>query len=319
MNTVKRKLRTLIQWLDPLIALMALPAGALLKAVRYFGIHELPQTRTMLRKIGVFPIRNHYYEPMIEFNFKRPLWQERHLPGIALDLEAQLQLLKTLDYQEGLLRFFKETPEGFDLSNINFQSGDMEMWFNIVRHFKPKRLIEIGSGYSTILAIEAIKQNKQDDPAYQCRHSCIEPFEMKWLEQTPVEVVRKKVEDLDLSLFKELEENDILFIDSSHMIRPQGDVLFEYLEVLPSLKKGVIVHIHDIFTPRDYPETWVVDEVRFWNEQYLLEAFLTGNPEWKILAAVNYLKHHAFNELKAVCPFLTESREPGSFYIQKVA
>ncbi|MFQ3597910.1 MAG: class I SAM-dependent methyltransferase [Chloroherpetonaceae bacterium] len=316
---MKKKLRTLVQWLDPLIALIAFPAGALLKAIRYFGIHELPRTKKMLGKIGVFPIRNHYYEPLIEFNFKRPLSQERHLPGIALNLEAQIQFLKTIHYQEGLLRFFNETPEAFDLNNINFQSGDVEMWFSIVRHFKPKRLIEIGSGYSTILAIEAIKQNKQDDPAYECRHRCIEPFEMKWLEQTPVEVVRKKVEDLDITLFQELEENDILFIDSSHMIRPQGDVLFEFLEVLPMLKKGVVVHIHDIFTPRDYPEKWVIDEVRFWNEQYLLEAFLTGNPEWKVLAAVNYLKHRAFNELKAVCPFLTEAREPGSFYIQKTA
>ncbi len=315
---MKKKLRALIRALDPLIALLALPAGALLKSVRYFGIHELPQTKKMLGKIGVFPIRNHYYEPMIAFNFARPLSQERPLPGISLNLEEQKKFLNALRYSDGLVRFLNENPNAFDWNNLNFQSGDAEMWFNVVRHFKPKRLIEIGSGYSTILAIEALKQNKQDDPTYQCHHRCIEPFEMKWLEQTPVDVVRKKVEEVDVSLFEELEENDILFIDSSHMIRPQGDVLFEYLEVLPVLKKGVVVHIHDIFTPRDYPEKWVVDEVRFWNEQYLLEAFLTTNAEWKILAAVNYLKHNAFEELKKVCPFLTAEREPGSFYIQKV-
>ena len=74
---------------------------------------------------------------------------------------------------------------------------------------------------------------------------------------------------------------DILFIGSSHVIRPQGDVLFEYLELLPTLKRGVIVHVHDIFSPRDYPQSWLLDEVRLWNEQYLLEAFLTDNEHWK--------------------------------------
>jgi len=126
------------------------------------------------------------------------------------------------------------------------------------------------------------------------------------------------VEDVEPGFFSELEENDILFIDSSHVIRPQGDVLFEYLELLPSLNKGVIVHIHDIFSPRNYPEQWLKDEVRLWNEQYLLEAFLCHNSHWKIIGALNYLHHHYYEELKRVAPFLTPGHEPGSFYIQKI-
>jgi hypothetical protein len=142
---------------------------------------------------------------------------------------------------------------------------------------------------------------------------------MPWLEETSVSVVRSKVEDVELSFFSKLEENDILFIDSSHIIRPQGDVLFEYIELLPSLRKGVIVHIHDIFSPKNYPKEWLEDKVLFWNEQYLLEAFLTHNSTWKVVGALNYLHHNHYEKFKTVAPFLTLEREPCSFYIQKIA
>jgi hypothetical protein len=88
--------------------------------------------------------------------------------------------------------------------------------------------------------------------------------------------------------------------------------------VLPTLNKGVIVHFHDIFSPKDYKHDWLFNKVRLWNEQYLLEAFLSNNPSWSILAAVNHLKHHHFDALKTVCPRLTRDREPASFYIQKL-
>ena len=167
------------------------------------------------------------------------------------------------------------------------------------------------------MAWKAILKNQEDDSRYLCKHVCIEPYEKPWLEQLGVSVLRQRVEDSDKKLFSELENGDILFIDSSHVIRPQGDVLFEYLELLPTLKPGVIVHVHDIFSPRDYPRHWLVDRVLFWGEQYLLEAFLTSNKSWKILAALNYLHHDHPEKLKAVCPNLTSRHEPGSFYIQK--
>jgi hypothetical protein len=168
------------------------------------------------------------------------------------------------------------------------------------------------------MARRALNANVREDSSYTCEHVLVEPYEQDWLEQLGVTVIREKVENCDMRMFAELDAGDILFIDSSHMIRPRGDVLFEYLEILPILKVGVIVHIHDIFSPRDYPAEWVVDEVRFWNEQYLLEAFLTSNKDWKVLGALNLLQHHHFDELRDKCPFLTEDRQPGSFYIERV-
>ena len=110
-----------------------------------------------------------------------------------------------------------------------------------------------------------------------------------------------------------------MFIDSSHIIRPQGDVLFEILEILPVLSSGVIVHIHDIFSPKDYPDKWILKEHRLWNEQYLLEAFLSNNRDFEIIGSLNYLMHNYPKELKSVSPILNkqENREPGSFWIRK--
>ncbi len=184
---------------------------------------------------------------------------------------------------------------------------------------RPSRIIEIGSGQSTLVAARAVARNRSEVPDYSCKHICIEPYENRWLEKTSVTVIRQPVEQIERSFFSQLEDRDLLFIDSSHMIKPQGDVLAEYLEILPSLASGVIVHIHDIFSPRDYPANWVLDEVRFWNEQYLVEAFLTGNREWKIIGSLNFLYHNHHEALKAKCPFLTRKNEPGSFYLQRVS
>jgi len=165
----------------------------------------------------------------------------------------------------------------------------------------------------------AVKANQFENKNYTCNHTCIEPYEQPWLEQLDVKLIREKVEHLDYSIFKNLEKNDILFIDSSHIIRPEGDVLFEYLELLPLLKPGVIVHIHDIFTPKNYLDNWVITEHRLWNEQYILEAFLTLNKEFKIIGALNFLHHNYSDEFDKKHPLSAQNKghEPGGFWIQR--
>ena len=119
---------------------------------------------------------------------------------------------------------------------------------------------------------------------------CIEPYEMPWLEAAPVTVRRERVEDVPTEVFSSLEAGDILFIDSSHMIRPQGDVVHEYLQILPVVKSGVFIHIHDIFLPREYPFEWLDVHGLLWNEQYLLEALLSGGTTYRMIGALNWLK-----------------------------
>lgn len=295
---------------------------SILKKIRLIGLYHFPYCKKAIFKIGVFPILNHYYEPQFDFReSKQPLSQDRMLQGIKWNTAEQRKLLSAFSFSHELLDIPKDKTDKleFYLNNGSFGSGDAEFWYQLIRLIKPKRIIEVGSGNSTLMAIKAIEKNIEQDPNFQCKHVCIEPYEMPWLEKTGVSVERKKIEDVELSFFSQLEKNDILFIDSSHIIRPQGDVLYEYLELLPTLKEGVIVHIHDIFSPRNYPKEWIEEGVLFWNEQYLLEAFLSHNNSWKILGALNYLQHNYHDDLKSVTPFLTSNSEPGSFYIQKIA
>ena len=273
-------------------------------------------------KVGVLPVTDHYYHPLInpEKHLTKSLREDRKLKGIDLNVSEQIELLQSFRYNEELLKFPLEKTHDteFYYNNPSYGSGDAEYLYNTVRHFKPERIIEIGSGNSTLMVKNAIAQNKKENSGYTCRHICIEPYEQLWLDKAEVELKREKVESIDTSYFQLLEKNDILFIDSSHIIRPQGDVLFEYLELLPTLKSGVLVHVHDIFTPKDYLDEWVYTH-KLWNEQYLLEAFLTFNSEFRIIGALNYLSHNHIKEFAAKCPVFAqqEDREPGAFWMVK--
>lgn len=319
---MKRLIKKILPVADIIMMPLVYPASWLLKNIRRAGVHRLPLCKSALMNVGVFPILNHYYEPQFDNSSPRlDFSEDRNLPGIDWNVSGQLETLERFGFSHELADIPQDKPAAteFYFNNGAFESGDAEYWYQLIRAIKPKRIIEVGSGYSTLMAIKAIDRNHKDDPIYECEHICVDPYEMPWLEKTGVSVVRKKVEDLDPFVFSKLYENDVLFIDSSHIIRPQGDVLFEYLELLPLLNKGVIVHVHDIFSPKNYLRQWLQDEVRFWNEQYLLEAFLTHNSKWKIVGALNYLHHHHYEKLKSVAPFLSPESEPGSFYIQKIA
>jgi hypothetical protein len=291
----------------------------LLKMIRKFNVkRNFPLAHKIFIQLGIFPIRDHYYDPL--FNPKhlsKPLETPRNLSAIDFNIEGQLDLLRHFQYSEEILEL-TEKKDFFDFNNNSFNHLDADMWYNYIRHFKPKRIIEIGSGNSTKLATLAIAKNKEKDASYQCEHICIEPYEMPWLESLNIKVYRDKVEAFPLDFFMQLEANDILFIDSSHVLRPQGDVLFEFLEILPVLKQGVIVHIHDIFSPQDYPHQWVVDDNRLWNEQYLLEAFLSYNNQWQITSALNLLRLNHRENLVKSCPNALSGAFCGSFYIQRI-
>ena len=284
------------------------------------GGRRLKFSRNLLKKSGVYPIRNHYYFPLFDDSkLKKSLRKERYLPSINLNKDNQIKFLKNLNFSDELINMNLEkrqsSPLDFCIYNQSFESGDAEFLYQMVRFFKPKKIIEIGSGESTKIVIKALENNFLEN-SIKTNHICIEPYENKWLEKTGVKVIRRLVEDCDKKMFDDLGTDDILFIDSSHIIKPQGDVLKEYLEIIPNLKKGVIVHVHDIFTPRDYLDRWIREDVYFWNEQYLLEVLISNTEKYEILAALNYLKHIDFYMLKEICPYLKKNREPASFYFR---
>lgn len=279
----------------------------------------LPRFQKLADRSG-FQLRSvHYYEPTYrETDLPKDTTGERSLPGIDLREEAQLALLKSLTFADELrlIPMDKPSKAEFGYRNNMFGPGDAEVYYSMIRSRKPRRILEIGSGNSTLMALLAIAANRSEDPAYDCEVTCIEPYEVAWLESTGVAVVRERVETVALDRFAGLAENDILFIDSSHVIRPFGDVLREFQEIVPSLAPGVLIHVHDIFTPRDYPELWLRSQRRLWNEQYLLEAFLAFNDRFHIVCANNWLKHNHWEAFHAACPMMTPEQEPGGFWIQ---
>lgn len=289
------------------------------------GIHKTIFADKIFMNLGVLPIRDQYYQPLInpKKHLKKALQEDRNLPGINFNISCQLNILNSFNYNNELIKFpidkLNSDKPQFYYNNNSFMSGDAEYLYNMIRYFKPQKMIEIGSGASTLISIEAFLKNKSIDPNYKYEHICIEPYEQPWLEETQAIIVREKVENINIEMFKSLNRNDILFIDSSHMIRPQGDVLFEFLEVLPVLNSGVLVHIHDIFSPKDYLESWIMKEHILWNEQYLLEAFLTQNNDFEIIGSLNFLKHNQKGKLESKCPILEKQnyREPGSFWIRR--
>ena len=316
--------RMCLPLIDLVLVPFALAASLVMKVIRRAKVSRLPRTTKVFRRVGVYPILDHYYEPLFNpAHLTKPLAADRNLSGIDWNVSEQLTLLAKFSYNNELVEFPLDTLEhlGYYYRNGVFESGDAEILYSMIRFFKPRRIVEIGSGQSTLLSASAVKENHFEDSDYSCDHVCVEPYENKWLDQIGVTIIREPVESLGISMFQDLERNDILFIDSSHIIRPQGDVLFEMFDILPVLKPGVLIHVHDIFSPRDYLEEWIQTDIRFWNEQYLLEAFLSYNSEFEVVAALNFLKHQYPDELSAVCPVLREQlsyREPGSFWLRRV-
>lgn len=318
---LKKFLRKLLPIIDITFIPLLLVSAPIFKAFAILNGKKLPRSRQLLRSIGVYPIRDHYYQPLFQnTRLRYSLRSKRNLPGIKFNENYQLNFLKNLSYSDEILNYkidkILKKNFYFDINNGSFKSGDAEFLYQIIRHFKPKNIIEIGSGNSTrIASLARIKNEKLDN--VKTKHICIEPYRAKFLDGlNGVKVIENIVEKCDKKIFNSLSKNDLLFIDSSHIIRPQGDVLFEYLELLPILNQGVIVHIHDIFTPRDYLNDWFDNQVLLWNEQYLLEALLSNTNRYEILAALNFLKHDHYKELSKVCPFIDENREPGSIYLR---
>lgn len=303
---------------DLVVALIVAILLPILKITRKYGVENFPLQLGLFKLWGVFPIRNHYYEPKFVYDGSFDANLPRALP-FSFNLEEQIESLQSLSKPLELGQLNKETvgDESFYVHNPNFGAGDVELYYLLIRDKKPKRIIEIGSGFSTKLSLLALEQNKKE--GFEGELTCIEPFEMPFLDQVEgITVIRKQVETLPISLFESLLVNDILFIDSSHIIRPGDDLLFIYFQILPILQKGVLIHIHDIFTPRHYPQEWLTKKMRFWNEQYLLEAFLYNNEGFKIIFAANHLVKTDFEAAKKVLIHLKADSEPSSFWMEKL-
>jgi len=310
---------------DRLMSLLVRPCGWVLRHVRTRGLMRLPRTSEVLARMGLLPVRDHYYEPYVrESGLRRRLEDPRPLPGLDLCAGAQLELLRSFAGTDELSDIPMEPePLRYGYRNRTFGPVDAGLLHHVVRHLQPRRIVEVGCGMSTLVIRRALE--RRGEP---CDHVCIEPFEQPWLEELPVRVIREPIERMDpVPLAGSLGAGDLLFVDSSHVVKPQGDVLFVFQELLPRLAPGVVVHFHDIFTPRDYPSSWVLEARVLWAEQYLLESLLCDNPGWQVILSANMPAEEHHEALAEALPILRTHPKgilpglspvfPNSFYIRR--
>ena len=236
----------------------------------------------------------HYYEPIPDFRSitTEQITRRRDFPTIDFGWDDQLALLNDLAVHHDDL-----STLDFNFNNGYFSGFDAAVYYSLIRHLKPQRIIEIGGGYSTQLASKALAANGSGSMI------CIEPYPERLNGAGPtVELIQKRVEEIDVNFFSCLTANDILFIDSSHTVKFGSDVCYEFLDVLPRLAPGVWVHVHDIFFPHDYPAEWLMERRMALNEQYLLEAFLSFNKQFRVTLANYWVSLDHGNETRRLWP-----------------
>jgi hypothetical protein len=279
------------------------------------------------QSLGVHVVPAHFYQPIPNTReLDERIWSRvSRLPGLRLNEDHQVRRLADFSKKYGgeYCQFPSEPtsqPSHYFVNNGSFESVDGEILYCMIRDLKPQRIFEIGSGNSTYLAAQAALKNREE--GNPCDLVAFEPY--------PNEVLRSgfpglsqlhpvKAQEILLETFDQLRDSDILFIDSSHVLKIGSDVQYLYLEVLPRLREGVVIHVHDVFLPADYPRSWVMDRHIFWNEQYLLQAFLACNRDFEIQWAASYMHRTHPGQLAAAFPSYNPTMHmPGSFWIKRV-
>jgi hypothetical protein len=286
------------------------------------ALHDLGEARDAFR----FAPPGHFLSPIPSLKdvrrdeerlFRRP----NELAGIELNEARQLELLKRFRTYYAELPFPENQTSGYRyfFDNPMYSYSDAIFLYCMLRHLRPRRVIEVGSGYSSCVTLDTNERFFRNELA--C--TFIEPAPAVLLslitaeDRERVEIIEKRVQDVDVSKFMQLEENDVLFIDSTHVSKIGSDVNYIFSEVLPSLSRGVYVHFHDVFFPFEYPRDWIY-QGRVWSEAYLLRAFLTFNSAFEIVLFNTYLEHFHREEFERHMPLCLRN-EGASIWLRRVA
>lgn len=247
------------------------------------------------------------------------LWHDRPSPpGIEWNFDAQLQEVRRIapHFAElGDVPFDPPPgPPSYHWANDFWRGGDAMVHYALLRATRPRRVVEIGAGWSSLLLAQALERNEAEgtEPATVDQ---IEPYPRRELLSALPDHWRLHdtvLQRADLKLFESLEDGDICFYDGSHVARAASDVVWFFFEVLPRLRPGVLVHLHDICWPADYPDEWILERGQTWNEQYVLQAFLMYNTAFELLICNSMLYHHHKDEIDALYSVTPETQHSGS-------
>lgn len=296
-------------------------AGRLKLARNFLG-----RVRWIKKIIKLHVPPGHYYSPIpsIEevllreneiFNFR-----SKEIPGIDLNEEEQINLFNKLKdfYNELPFESIKKGALRFYFGNGYFDHQDAIILYCMIRYLRPKKIIEVGSGFSSCIILDI------NELFFDNTISCtfIEPYPkrlhslIKKSDSDRNNIIQRKLQDVDMSKFTELNAGDVLFIDSTHVSKIGSDVNYIFFKVIPLIKKGVYIHFHDIFYPFEYPKKWVCEQGKAWNEAYLLRAFLQYNNEYKIQIFNDFFERFHKDRLTNGMPKCIKNS--GSIWIKKV-
>jgi len=282
----------------------------------------------MLDDCGYTP--GHYYSPIpklaeVEANQDRIFGtRPNSIHGIDLRRSQQFELL------ERFAQLYSEVPFDFSARNTTglryqapgawYRYSDVVFLYSMLRHFRPRQVIEVGSGFSSAVMMDVNDLFMNGE----MKLTFIEPVPdrldrmLRPADREKYSVVTDFIQNVELSRFRQLDANDVLFIDTSHVSKVGSDVNHLIFEVLPVLRPGVLIHFHDIFYPFELPRGWVLETKLFWNENYLLRALLTGSREYEIVAFNSYLHSEFeawFQDHMPVC--LTDRDNTGSIWLRR--
>ncbi len=281
-----------------------------------------PRVRALFNRMGIDVLPSHYYsaapqvselESSFEYNRSEPPYADC---GLFDDERLKQFLLDLMPYSEEFdppAEGKQRDPETYFWNNTLFSGSDAMAYYCMVRHLRPRRILEVGCGLSTLVAAEGLARNGSGELI------CIEPRPKAYLRRLPAitDLMEKKVQDVPVQYFLEtLGDDDILFIDGTHVVKTGSDVVYLYLKVLPKLGARVMIHAHDIFIPEAYPKLLLNMNV-YWTEQYLLQALLTGNPAFRVCFAAHYSRIHHEDMLTRFMHGCSDI-DGGSFWFQKV-
>ncbi len=276
----------------------------------------------LFERLGVHVTPRHYTQPIPDTAALDPgLWERRSaLPGIDMREAQQLELLRSVrdDFAGEYDRLEDDAGDGFRLENPYFGPVDAEMLYCMIRRARPRRICEIGSGYSTRVSALALARNAAAGAPGRIDSYDPYPGAATPAASPTLAVHATPAERIPPQTFDALAAGDVLFVDSTHVVKIGGDVVFLFLEILPRLQPGVLVHVHDIFLPCDYPKEWILRHRLFWTEQYLLQAFLAFNDAFEVLWAGGYMHVCHPRELAAAFrSYDPATVRPGSFWMRK--
>lgn len=283
--------------------------------------------RRAARRAGFHVVRADHYSPIPDVDrLPASLWEEpTPMPGLELDLDAQSALLDgPLAPYLAEFRPPRDPPPGevpvYYAANPMYGLAEGAILHALLRERKPRRVFELGAGFSSLVVDGAAARNAAEGA----------PLEHRIVDPVPADVLRAlegraeiraiSATDVPIAEFAALEPGDVLFIDTTHTVRPGGDVLHLVLQALPALQPGVLVHVHDVFRPYEYPRPFAATFGLYWQEHHLLQAFLAYNERFRIVLA----SYALFRERRAVLarhiPELgTLAQAPSAFWFERVA